>query len=167
MSPDPKTKHRGLAARAACSWVAPITNSGTLRLAYAFNTNFTTNLNFAMYYSSGAFNVSVVDSGGGDPATVEVEQATTANTFYNVTMTYNASDKKARLYINGVIGGTSSALTNGVKQTNYIRWGRSSTGTDYGEHKDGVECIFNKALSDDEVKLLYNANCKAFGLNKI
>lgn len=69
---------------------------------------------------------------------------------------YTASDKKSRFYVDTVVGADSAALTNGLKSTftqiNIVLF----AGTNGSFYADELG-IWNRALSADEVSVLYNS----------
>jgi hypothetical protein len=85
--------------------------------------------------------------------TVEFTTATTAvaNTWYRAHVVYTQSDRRARLYINGVSIGQSLALANGIKQTNGIVSCFNAQDNRYLGMDDAVQGIIAKALTASEV----------------
>jgi hypothetical protein len=85
--------------------------------------------------------------------TVEFTTATTAvaNTWYRAHVVYTQSDRRARLYINGVSIGQSLALANGIKQTNGISSRFNAQDNTYLRADDAVQGIIAKALTASEV----------------
>ena len=73
--------------------------------------------------------------------------------------TYNSFDNRARLYVNGVLAATSGTLIEGLKDTNDIslKIGDNGAGArSFNGLIDDVR-IYNRALSDKEIKLLYES----------
>ena len=88
-----------------------------------------------------------------------------AGTYYMVCVTYSSIDKKMRLYINGVlVREATNSLSNGHKSINYLKSLQASDGSGYSGHKTGLLSLFNKALTDKEVKQLFDGNRKDFGI---
>lgn len=69
---------------------------------------------------------------------------------------YTASDKKSRFYVDTVVGADSAALTNGLKSNfgslNIVTYS-GANGTFYVDELG----VWNRALSADEVSVLYNS----------
>jgi hypothetical protein len=89
--------------------------------------------------------------------------------WYIAILTYAQSTKKIKGWLNGQYLGEGSALTNGIRQTNNIRIVGSKENTHTGSHVGNfaLGAVFDKALSDNEVKILHNHVCARFGIDAV
>lgn len=146
--------------------LSPNSDNTTTATMGALLNDFSTGLVSNIYYGSGNINVFVYDRVSG-LAGYSYGSTLLSTKFYFISITYTQSDKKLRLYIDGILVATTGALTNGHNTINFIRNFRNGTGASYYGSKLGIDAWFNKSLSADEVKALYNANCTRYGLAKI
>jgi hypothetical protein len=86
-----------------------------------------------------------------------------ANTWYHVALTYNASDGDTRAYVNGNQIGSRSSTTNIVFNSIPFNMSKSQTGT-YFDGLIAVGKAYNRALTAQEVMQNYNALKGRFGL---
>jgi hypothetical protein len=142
---------------------SPSTDNATTRLGHCLETNFTTGNIINFSYTTGSFSLYYYNRGGGSSSVTYTQSILNAS-YYIIGYTYTQTDRKFRLYINGILVATSEALTTGHVIISYMRHFRNFDGSTYTGHKLGFEGYFNKRLSDDEMKAVYNANCTRFGL---
>jgi hypothetical protein len=145
---------------------SPSTDNAITRLEYNFTTDFTTGAVVNFYYDAGSLSVNPFDRISGSALT-SYAMSILSSSYYIVGYTYTQSDKKFRIYVNGVLVATSVALTNGHAAINYDRHFRNQTGTSYTGQKLGFRTYFNKALSGNEAKLITNSNCTRFSIAKV
>lgn len=78
------------------------------------------------------------------------------NTWIHIVFTYNATDDKARIYINNILNGTSSAFTGITSTQTFTNIGAKATGNNIDGYVDEVG-FWNKTLSVSEISQLYNS----------
>jgi hypothetical protein len=120
-----------------------------------------TSLTFLLYVNNAALTAWLYDS---DSGSVTAKKDISANTTYHVIATYDQSDKKTRLYINGALTATSDAVTNGMRQITQIKTGINSNNTQYSAASVRALAAFSRALSGAEVASIYLNNKKRWGL---
>lgn len=150
---------------------SPTVDNNGARLMFGNNTSFDTAIDtdgIGVQFSGAALYINICDiiSTGyyGAPGGNIIYNY--SGKYYCIICAYNQNDKCLRTYINGQLIFTSPVLPNGNKAINYISQFKAP-GAGFSGVKLGFSGWFNKALSNDEVKQLYNANCKRFGLPKI
>jgi peptidoglycan/xylan/chitin deacetylase (PgdA/CDA1 family) len=150
-------------------WVAPLVNNQNLFSWYGFKTDFVTDMIFVFNYlnSTSRFSMSVYDSVTSASTTSTNTMNITANRFYLVTIVYDQNTKRVTNFVNTTQGTVSNALANGNTAINYFRSGRNQLGTTYSAHREAQTTIFNKALTKDDVRNLFNARATEFGYAKI
>lgn len=81
--------------------------------------------------------------------------ALSANTNYGLVGTYSGVSEK--LYVNGVLAGTPTAVSGNINNNSVnLVLGALSNGVDSLSGTIDEIRIYNRALSDQEVQLLYN-----------
>jgi len=90
--------------------------------------------------------------------------ATKAEKMYSAGIAYSSVTKTANLLVNGVLRGTTPAITNGTLALNYVRGSRSLAGTAYYVNKFAIGSAFNKCLSEKEFRQLHQNNQNRFRL---
>jgi len=118
---------------------------------------------FRIYVLDNTLYINAFDSSG-DASNVSASTIISAFKKYMVVCTYDHTDKKARLYLNGNLIVTTNALTNGLIQLNQHRLGVNRILTSYSAQIYYINADFNKTLSPTEVKQLYGNNRRRFGL---
>jgi hypothetical protein len=142
---------------------SPSADNAATYLGYGLLTNFTTNYVFRALYTGTYAAIRLVDRVSGTINTVYLTSISSAQ-YYVFIVTYSSADKKIRLYINSSLAETTTALSNGHNAINYTRHYGNDGNTAFTAQKLGFSAWFNKTLSADEVKAVYNANCIRFGL---
>jgi hypothetical protein len=142
---------------------SPSANNAATYLGYGLLTNFNSNYIFRALYTGTYVAIRLVDRVSGTINTTYLTSISSAQ-YYIFIVTYASSDKKIRLYINSSLAETTGALTNGHNAINYTRHYGNDGNTAFTAQKLGFSSWFNKTLSTDEVKAVYNANCIRFGL---
>jgi hypothetical protein len=95
----------------------------------------------------------VQEQGG---ATLETSSAIVPNTWVMVTFTWNSSTTTAKIYLNGTLSGTGNIPFNtGV--TNGMFWGSYNDTTEFWAGNMDEIGLWNRDLSDDEIRQLYNS----------
>ncbi len=112
-------------------------------------------------------NSDILTADFGDSVTGQQTVVTTkikANTHYIVTVTYDQTDKKGRLYVNGLLIATTAALTNGIAKVTHFKSGINPGDSSYSAQRIGVLSLFNRKLTDAEISDLYNRSRSYFGM---
>lgn len=124
-----------------------------------------TNRAFMLFYDGG-YTARVYDNSSPDAVYKDAinVKSNKENAYDIIILSYDHINKMVHLYINGYLHSQSAVLTNQSKQINVVRMARSGAGAAYYSQKQGVMAIFNKFLSPSEVKQIFEANRRRFGL---
>lgn len=118
------------------------------------------------FVSPTAFNLRIYDSVSG---TQDVIKATTpqANRWYSLCAVYDPSTKKIGLSVNGEAIAWSAGLTNGMKKVTRLILGAKADISSFSNDRISEYPVFNKVLSQAEIKQLHNNIANRYSLTKI
>jgi hypothetical protein len=103
-----------------------------------------------------------IDDGATSHANI-VTVSYSANTWYYVALTYNASDGDTRAYVNGSQVGSRTSTTNITFNSIPFNIAKSQAGVYFDGQTSRVN-VYSRALTADEVLQNYNATKTRFGL---
>jgi len=109
-------------------------------------------LQFSIQINNGELGINLIDAGA--ETTFIVDSPISADTWYHVTVVWDASEDSVRLYLDGVLQSTEGETPADPGNKKILHLGRRTDGSGLS-HFDGVIDdfgIFNVTLTDDDIK---------------
>jgi hypothetical protein len=148
------------------AWCAR-TSTSTTYPCYGFLTNFTTDRALTVVYDQATSTLSAtITNAAGTNSSASGTFSMQVDKFYHFIISYDATEQRVRLYVNGVYQGIN-AVNVVMRAISFFRIGANLAGTTYGSQRQAVTTIFNKALTKDDVRNLFNARCEEFNYPRI
>jgi hypothetical protein len=134
--------------------------------AYLFNLTNTTNNLSAMIYRDGAKTYAsfVYDNTDATIYAFDSSPSIDGKTYFVVGV-YDSTTKKIKIYIDGIRKNESVvSLTNSTRTINKVIIGKHYWVDVYYDEKISERFVINKALTDSEVRKIWNSNRRRYGL---